>query len=174
VGYFIGGGVVLNGHLYDGPTGNAGAFASMPVVGADGSVAQLIRSASLYLLERDLRKDGIDESLMWKSIDDWRSVSDPVARWIEKATHGLTQAAVSVASVIEPAAIIVDGAMPPAVRHALVEAVRKHMAAFNMEGVRPFEVIEGSIGVNARAMGAASLPLFANFMVDQDILFKVA
>jgi predicted NBD/HSP70 family sugar kinase len=174
VGYFIGGGVVLNGHLYDGPTGNAGAFASMPVIGADGRVEQLIRSASLYLLERDLRTAGKDESLMWKSIEDWSAIGDPLTRWIEKAARGLTQAAVSVASVVEPAAIIIDGAMPPAVRHALVDAVRKRMANFNMEGVRPFAVMEGSIGNNARAMGAASLPLFANFMIDQDILFKVA
>ncbi len=174
VGYFIGGGVVLNGHLYDGPTGNAGAFASMPVVGADGSVEQLIRSASLFLLERDLRRSGKDESLMWKSVEDWRAIGEPLARWIETAAHGLTQAAVSVASVVEPAAIIIDGAMPPAVRHALVEAVRRRIASCNMEGLRPFEFIEGSIGVNARAMGAASLPLFANFMADQDILFKVA
>jgi predicted NBD/HSP70 family sugar kinase len=174
VGYFIGGGLVLNGHLYDGPTGNAGAFASMPVVGADGSIEQLIRSASLFLLERDLRKAGKDESLMWKSIEDWGAIGEPLTRWVEKAALGLTQAAVSVASVAEPAAIIIDGAMPPAVRHALVEAVRKRMSTFNVEGLRPFEVIEGSIGINARAMGAASLPLFANFMADQDILFKVA
>jgi predicted NBD/HSP70 family sugar kinase len=174
VGYFIGGGVVLNGHLYDGPTGNAGAFASMPVAKPDGSLEQLVRSASFYLLERDLRRNGLDESMLWKSADDWSAAGDTLSAWIERAAHGLTRAAVSVASVIEPAAIIIDGAMPPVVRHALVTAVRKRMAEFNREGLSPFEVMEGSIGINARAMGAASLPLFANFMVDQDILFKVA
>jgi predicted NBD/HSP70 family sugar kinase len=174
VGYFIGGGVVLNGHLYDGTTGNAGAFASMPVATPAGGQEQLIRSSSLYMLERDLRKNGLDESMLWKSADDWRAAGDTLSNWIDRAAHGLTQSAVSVASVIEPAAIIIDGAMPPAVRHALVNAVRKNVAAFNREGLNSFEIIEGSIGVNARAMGAASLPLFANFMVDQDILFKVA
>ena len=174
VGYFIGGGVILNGHLYDGTTGNAGAFASMPVAKPDGGQEQLIRSASLYLLERDLRRNGLDESMLWKSADDWRAAGDTLTRWVDRAAHGLTQAAVSVASVMEPAAIIIDGAMPPDVRHALVAAVRKRIADFNCEGLSPFEVIEGSIGINARAVGAASLPLFANFMVDQDILFKVA
>jgi predicted NBD/HSP70 family sugar kinase len=174
VGYFIGGGVVLNGHLYDGSTGNAGAFASMPVAKPDGGQEQLIRSASLYLLEQDLRRNGLDESMLWKSVDDWRAAGDTLATWIDRAAHGLTQAAVSVASVVEPAAIIIDGAMPPAVRNTLVAAVRKRIADFNREGLSPFEVVEGSIGINARAMGAASLPLFANFMVDQDILFKVA
>ncbi len=37
IGAFAGGGVVLNGRLYSGPTGNAGALGSMPVTGADGS-----------------------------------------------------------------------------------------------------------------------------------------
>ncbi len=36
IGAFAGGGVVLNGRLYSGPTGNAGALGSMPVPGADG------------------------------------------------------------------------------------------------------------------------------------------
>ncbi len=172
VGYFIGGGVVLNGHLYNGPSGNAGAFASVPVVSQEGQQEQLMRSASLFLLERDLRSAGLDESMLWKSVEDWRAAGPLLNDWIDRAAHGLTQAAVSVASVIEPAAIIIDGAMPAAVRHDLVSAVRNRLATFDREGLSPFEVVEGSIGVHARAMGAASLPLFANFMVDQDILFK--
>ena len=43
---------------------------------------------------------------------------------------------------------------------------------FNDVGITPFAVAEGSIGANARAMGAASLPLFANFIIDRDVLFK--
>jgi hypothetical protein len=41
-----------------------------------------------------------------------------------------------------------------------------------MQGISHFDVVEGTIGANARAMGAASLPLFANFIIDRDVLFK--
>ena len=41
-----------------------------------------------------------------------------------------------------------------------------------MQGISPFTVIEGTIGADARAMGAASLPLFANFIINRNVLFK--
>jgi hypothetical protein len=41
-----------------------------------------------------------------------------------------------------------------------------------MQGISTFAVEEGGIGADARAMGAASLPLFANFIIDRDVLFK--
>ena len=49
VGAFAGGGVVLNGGLYGGPTGNAGAVGAMPVPGADGRRMSNTTSSSLFL-----------------------------------------------------------------------------------------------------------------------------
>jgi hypothetical protein len=43
-----------------------------------------------------------------------------------------------------------------------------------MKGITPFNVYEGAIGADARAMGAASLPLLANFIIDREVLFKEA
>ena len=56
VGSFVGGGIVLNGSLYQGRNGNAGALGSMavPAPTAKGRPQQLIRSASLYVLEKKL------------------------------------------------------------------------------------------------------------------------
>ena len=76
------------------------------------------------------------------------------------------------AAVNDPAAVIIDGAMPPHVRAQLVAAVRTNMAKVNTDGINPFVIAEGTIGIQARALGAASLPLFANFMVDRDVLLK--
>jgi hypothetical protein len=33
-------------------------------------------------------------------------------------------------------------------------------------------VLEGTIGADARALGAASLPLFDNFIINRNVLFK--
>ena len=63
IGAFAGGGVVLNGKLYSGPTGNAGALGSMPVPGPDGRPAQLIDVASIAILERALKAHGRDAFL---------------------------------------------------------------------------------------------------------------
>ena len=59
VGAFVGGGLVLNGGLFTGRTGNAAALGSMPVPDGAGGTEQLIDLASLVLLERRLRAAGL-------------------------------------------------------------------------------------------------------------------
>ena len=56
IGEFLGGGLVLDGALRPGRTGNAAALGSMPIMAkSDGGVApQLIACASIYQLERRL------------------------------------------------------------------------------------------------------------------------
>ena len=71
IGAFAGGGIVLNGGLYSGPTGNAGALGSMPVPGPDGAPRQLIDIASIAMLERALNAKGGDASFLWTSPEDW-------------------------------------------------------------------------------------------------------
>jgi predicted NBD/HSP70 family sugar kinase len=172
IGYFIGGGLVMNGQVHSGPRGNAGAFGSIPVARSSGGSEQLIRAASLYLLERGIRDDGRDAAMLWQNEDDWSRVGGVLNKWIDHCAKGVAQAAVSIASVTDPSAIIIDGAMPPHVRAQLVAAVRGHMGRINTDGISPFVVAEGTIGIQARALGAASLPLFANFMADRDVLLK--
>ena len=61
IGSFIGGGVVLGGNVVHGRTGNAGAVGSLPLARIDAngvSAQQLIRTASLYVLENRLRQAG--------------------------------------------------------------------------------------------------------------------
>ncbi|HHS93881.1 MAG TPA: ROK family transcriptional regulator, partial [Rhodobacterales bacterium] len=52
VGFFIGGGIVLNNCLFVGSNGNAGAFGPLPVATRGERVTQLIDVASLASLER--------------------------------------------------------------------------------------------------------------------------
>jgi hypothetical protein len=49
---------------------------------------------------------------------------------------------------------------------------RTELAAFDQQGVAPFDVVEGSIGSGAREIGGATLPLLANFTQDREVLFK--
>ncbi|MFT3673716.1 ROK family transcriptional regulator [Aestuariivirga sp.] len=172
VGYFAGGGLVINGQLHQGPTGNAAAFGSLPVPKPGGGSEQLIHSASLYKLERALFDAGNEPGLMWRRGDDWSGAEAQTGPWIAGAARGLAFATASIASVVDCPAIIIDGAMPPAIRHRLVEATRAEAKLLNMDGITPFAIEEGTIGIDARALGAASLPLFANFMADRDVLFK--
>jgi predicted NBD/HSP70 family sugar kinase len=172
LGYFIGGGIVLNGSLYLGTRGNAGAFASFPVTSREGRPDQLVRTTSLAALEREIRKQGGDPELLWRGMDAWEGAGDALERWIGFAARDIAMAAAGVMSVLDCAAIVIDGAIPVEVRVRLVEAVRAAMTAVNTQGIAPFPVLEGTIGAEARALGAASLPLFHNFIINRNVLFK--
>jgi predicted NBD/HSP70 family sugar kinase len=177
IGTFIGGGIVLNGSLYPGRTGNAGAIGSMPVTRIDparGLVAeQLIRSASIYVLEKALLAAGKDASSIWRSPEAWADFkTEVVDRWIEAVAANIAGAIVAAASVVDFEAAMVDGALPAALRARIVRRTRERVLEHDRQGLSPIAVHEGSLGAEARAVGAAALPLLANFARDREVLFK--
>jgi len=172
IGAFAGGGVVLNGSLYSGPTGNAGALGSMPVPGPNGRPAQLIDIASIAMLEKALNTRGVDASHLWTSPEDWGDIGDELDRWILSAADALAFAIVSAASVIDFEAAIVEGWMPASVRAALVAAIRLSIGRIDVEGLRIPEIREGTVGIHARALGGASLPLSHRFLLAPTMLSK--
>jgi len=172
LGYFIGGGVVLNGSLYLGRHGNAGALASFPIASAAGRPEQLVHSTSLAALERNIARDGGDPELLWRDLGEWRGAGAALEHWLVQAAHEVAVAAAGVMAVLDCAAVIVDGAVPLGVRTRFVEEVQKALARVDLQGLAEFQVLEGSIGADARALGAASLPLFDNFIINRNVLFK--
>ena len=171
----IGGGIVLNGALYPGRGGYAGAFGSVLVPDGNDSnrptAKSLIRCASNYILENILRNEGKDPSILWRSPDDWSSVDSTVDVWIEQAASSVSIAIGSAISIIDFEAIVIDGSFPRAVRSAVVQRIRERFARMDLQGVAPAEIVEGTIGRDARVLGAASLPLLAGFARDRDLLF---
>jgi predicted NBD/HSP70 family sugar kinase len=172
VGYFIGGGIVINGHIFPGKAGYAGAIGSLPLSTPDGTIRQLIHNASLFVLENRLQAAGLDPMLLARSPDDWGDIGPELDIWLEQTAKFLAHAAVATMSVIDFEAIIIDGAMPANVRASLVKKTREALTRQDLRGLPKFTIEEGSIGSDARAMGAASLSLFANYIIDRDVLFK--
>ncbi|MER8707414.1 MULTISPECIES: ROK family transcriptional regulator [unclassified Mesorhizobium] len=165
IGAFAGGGIVLNGRLFGGPTGNAGALGSMPVPGPDGKPTQLIDVASIAMLEKALNARGIEASHLWTSPGDWGEIGAELDDWIASASQALAYAIVSASSVIDFEAAVIDGWMPLAVRRRLVDAIIQAIGRIDGEGLRLPAVREGTVGIHARALGGASLPLSERFLI---------
>ena len=173
VGFFIGGGLVLDGALYTGPTGNAAAVASMPVTAPDGSgPSQLIAWASIFQLEKRLEAHGLDPTSIWRDPLDWEDYGAPLEQWIEDTAWAIAQASVAAASVIDVAAIVIDGAMPDSVREAIRLRVAARLETLDRRGLSDFKVLSGAIGADARSIGGAALPLIKGFARDREVLLK--
>ena len=173
LGSFLGGGLVLDGSLYTGRTGNAAALGSMPIaLPGHGGVAQLINCASIYQLERRVEAAGLDPSSMWKTPDAWANFGAHLEQWIEEASFAIAYASLSAISVIDVAAIVIDGAMPVEVRQKLCLSVAARMETLDRRGLSDVKIIAGSVGADARAIGGAALPLIKNFARDREVLFK--
>lgn len=165
IGAFAGGGVVLNSRLHVGPSGNAGALGSMPVPGPQGKPVQLIDIASLAVLEQQIKAGGVEAQYLWTSPEDWDGAQPDYRRWMAEAGKALAYAIVAATSVIDFEAAVIDGWMPAHVRAELVTATANAMAALDLEGIQIPDLREGTVGVHARAIGGASLPLSERFLI---------
>lgn len=176
IGSFIGGGLVLDGHLFPGRTQNAGALGSMPAqhpTATNGRAAQLMHIASIYTLERKLLAQGRNPEILWQSPDDWGDDLGPVLdEWIDEVAESLAYAIVAAIAVIDVETVLIDGAFPAHVREKVIAKTEAAISRVNRQGLSTFRLLPGSIGNAARAMGGASLPLLANFTQDREVLFK--
>lgn len=172
IGSFLGGGIVLNSSIFVGRTGTAGALGPLPVRGRNGENRQLLEIASIFVLENLLKDHGFDPRPLWYSADNWIDFGEPLEIWIQDTAKALAQAIVAAASVIDFSAAVIDGGFPDWVRERVVRATIKAASELDLQGVVMPDIIEGEVGPQARAIGGASLPIFARYLVDQNVLFK--
>ncbi|MEO5806087.1 ROK family transcriptional regulator [Devosia sp.] len=174
VGAFIGGGIVLNHSVYQGHRGNAGALGSLRSFGPHGESQQLIDTASIHLLEARLAEFGLDPRHLWTHPQDWSEYMRFVEPWLGQTAQELAKASLSVCAVIDFEAIVIDGAFPDAVKHALVERTRRYLTNQDMRGLIAPQIEAGSVGGNARAIGAATSPLFDRYFMNGNIRLQAS
>ena len=158
IGHFAGGGLVLGGRLWLGPRGNAAAIGSTPVPDGAG-VVQLLQRASLASLERRL-------GAMLLPGGDWQLPEGARRAWLAEAGGAIAFAALSAATILDLDAVVIDGDVPADLRAALVAEVAAALHQLPAAGVVLPRIVAGSFGGQARALGAAALPLAEGFMLD--------
>lgn len=165
IGAFAGGGVVMNDAVFEGHRGNAGALGSLMNRDRNGKPVQLMDRASIFWLESAIRDAGGDPQLLWTHGADWSDFEDQLGPWIEMAAEELALAALSACAVIDFEAVLIDGAFPPDVRARLVRRTAMHAERIETIGlVRP-RITEGTVGANARVLGAAYRPISSRYFL---------
>ena len=168
-GTFIGGGLVLNGQLFPGRTGNAGGVGPMPVPGPDGTLQRLFDVASMSRLAEMMEAAGESADHLWEQHAEWRVSDHLLDHWIQHAAEGLAYATLSAAALVELEAVMIDGWMPTHVRAELTLRTDAALGRLDLSGVERPQVREGTVGAEARALGAAAIPLAQRYLIDPAI-----
>jgi len=172
----VGGGLVIDGEPHSGQFGNAGAIGSMPLglAGADerGTVPQLLGAASLVRLEEMHAQAGLaplpfdDERNL---VAPWESVT---LQWIEEAANAITFGVTGAACLLDLDGVIVDGAVSRPLLARLIAAMQDAMTRYSWQGTQRPLVVAGTTGMAAKVIGAAYLPLHANFAPAHGLFLK--
>ena len=165
MGAFIGGGLVLNGKVFSGRTGNAAAFGPMPVPDGKGGTTELLNLASLHVLESALSESGIDPMTLRRNPDDWSFCEAQVSDWIDMTSRYLAVAAAAITSVVEVDAILIDGAMPDDICTRLTHATQRAFEQLKLTMINRPVIEQATVGKSARSLGAALLPIHARYFL---------
>lgn len=162
-GTFVGGGLVMNGQLYLGPTGNAAGVGSMPIPGI-GGVRSLIDAASLQGLADSMAAQGESSDHLWDLPEEWQVSTPVLSAWLDQAATGLAWATLSAAALLELNMVVIDGWMPASIRADVVRRTRAALNRLDLAGVTPPAIREGTVGAYARSLGAAAIPLAKRYL----------
>lgn len=174
VGTFVGGGLVLNGHIMAGPHGNAGAIGSMPMAIGDTrrKPAQLLRMASGQQLEMALEAAGHDPQLAHDDAVMEAAYAAITGPWLAQASQALAMTVVSASALVDLDATVIDGSLAPALVQELIARTRAHVDDYDLDGLDAPSIVAGRVGAHARALGGALLPLHTQFFPVKDIFLK--
>jgi predicted NBD/HSP70 family sugar kinase len=175
VGTFVGGGLVMAGHIVNGQRGNAGAIGSLPMGMAGGGSdkpKQLLEIASGWQLEQSLIAAGLDPLLVHQDAMMNVKYGQYTQPWLARAADALAMTAASATAFNDLDAVVIDGSLSHGLIEALITQTQAAMSQYHFEGMSAPAVMCGEVGRQARAKGGAWLPLHAQFFPDKDVFLK--
>ncbi len=93
--------------------------------------------------------------------------------WLARAGSAIAQAVHAATCLLDMEGAILDGSLSRELLAALLSETSAALARYDWEGVARPELLAGTIGNDARALGGALLSLYANFAPDRDLFLKV-
>ncbi len=174
---FNGGGLVIDSHLQAGLHGNAGAIGSLPagMAGTDAGTppAQLLSIASLLGLENLFLQAGLDPAAAYDERATQGEWDVHSTAWVAQAANAIAMAVTNASCMLDLEGVIVDGSCSRPLLERLMAGLSATLGHYNWEGIQRPQVQTGTIGSDARALGGALLPLYANFAPDRDLFLKL-
>lgn len=166
IGTFVGGGIAINGKLFEGSSGNAGAIASLPLTCSDryqgSSSTQINHISSFNSLDLWASEQGYSPDVFTTN-PLTPDVETEFAKWCDNAANGLAMAIVSAQAFLDLDFAVIDGSLPAHLKTRVVKATSEAINNYDLRGIDTPTIKPGQLGNDARAFGAALLPLRATF-----------
>ena len=155
LGHGVGGGTIIGRRLYRGPHGNAaksGVLFPYDQPRPSGQdLIQTLRAAGAQV------RDIVDiETVMG-------NYKEAVDAWIDRSATQLCEVMRVVTAFIDPEIIVLGGRLPSELNRRLVGLIQQAKLVGPSRGIPVASVIASKLGPKSGALGAASLPVFANF-----------
>ena len=166
IGPATGGGLVLDGQVVRGSSGNAADLGVIPVpasalAGARTSAGErdiLLGRASVAALLRHLRKSGETAASIAAP-----EVTPAVGAWLGDCADALVVPLLTARALLDLPLAVIDSDLPAGMVDALLGRLAPLLASSVAEARTPPRLLRGSFGAAAGALGAATLPLFLHF-----------
>ncbi|SMO34098.1 ROK family transcriptional regulator [Gracilimonas mengyeensis] len=177
-GVGLGGGIILNGQLYEGANDNAGELGYTPM---DAGVSPLSNSDHPHIGEHfDLTRlyNWLAKSdIKVKSPQDLRALyldkNEKFMEWIELAKELLAPAFLSVENLLDPEVIILGGRLPEEILKDFSDGLSTRLNNMRIvEKTTGPEFLTATAGEDAAALGAATLPMFDLYAPQPQVLIK--
>jgi predicted NBD/HSP70 family sugar kinase len=159
----IAAGIVGQGTLWEGPSGNSANLGSMLVSDDQGRLQAAHSVASLAALERRLVEAGFAVSSTQVDRWDWAAFGEVLDHWIADSARALARVVFNTTTVIESGLVVIDGLLPPLLIARLVRQLEAELRRLPIAPNAPPQVLPGHLGGLAPAIGAAQLTLYRRY-----------
>ena len=176
----LGGGLIMNGQPYEGFTGNAGEIGYLPTVLSGETAAPASEDLphvglhfNMPRLYERLRRGGTDVGTL-EELDQLLAHGHPgMLAWLDDAADHLTALVLAIEYVLDPEAICFGGRLSDRILAGLMDRVALLLPTRRPRGkVSVPRHFLATAGVDAGALGVATLPIYEIFAPAPRVLLK--
>ncbi len=169
IGAGLGGGLFINGQLHSGATGNAGELGYSPILKNETRnppeyKPHLGEYFNLALLYQKLEKEGAQLQSLNDLQNLYEAGNKTVVEWFDLGTEKLLPLLLSIEYLLDPEVIYIGGRLPEVIMESILKKIIDTMPNMRIDG-KPDgpEIRRSTAGLDAGALGVATLPLYATF-----------
>ena len=163
ISHFIAAGIVGEGQLWEGPSGNSANLGSMLVSDAQGRPQAAHFIASVAALRARLAEAGFETGAAEFADWNWPGFGPVLEHWLADSAKALAKVVFNTTTVIETRLVVIDSILPATIVTQLVERLEAELGLLPIAPYVPPQVLPGHRGALAPAVGAAELTLYRRY-----------